>query len=179
MPEHNSIEERLGELEARVTRLEQSAVRPHGSANTDRLAAKIEERTGGTTVDTKTHPIGQLDTSFVLLAGGSTLAFDDSTEIEKLLEASDDALAIAISGLAHPVRVRLYKALLTGRKESGELLEIAGLNTTGQLYHHLQAMEDVGLVSRRSRNLWECQNQVAFLHLIAAGHWLSDWTGTD
>jgi hypothetical protein len=73
----------------------------------------------------------------------------------------------------------LYKALLTGRKESSELLEIANLNTTGQLYHHLQAMADVGLVSRRSRNLWECQNQVAFLHLIAAGQWLSDWTGVD
>lgn len=179
MPEHNTLDDRLRGLEERVGRLERQSVGGDGERQASRLADVVNERIEKESLDVSTSAIGQLEFSVLIRHKDSTFGMNDSVMLEKLMAAPAESLAKSIGGLGHPVRIDLYRALLTGPKESTELLEIAELNTTGQLYHHLQAMADVGLVERRSRNLWACQNQGAFAMMLGAGRILSGWRGED
>ncbi len=179
MLEHNSIEAALAEFRDRLERLEANVARPTGQPNMDRLGATIDERVQQEGIDSKVQPVGEVEVNALLRIPGNTWGYGDSFTLEDLLGASPEALAKGIGGLAHPVRIALFKALLTGPKESPELLAIAELNTTGQLYHHLQAMAEVGLVERRGRSLWAGQNLGAFVLLLAAGKILADWRGPE
>ncbi len=179
MSEHNSLDATLDEFRARLERLERAAAGRSGQPNMDRLGADIDERVREAGIDPATQPVGQIEVNALLRIPGNTWGYGDSFTLEDLLGISTEALAKGIGGLAHPVRIALYKALLTGPKESPELLAIAELNTTGQLYHHLQAMADVGLVERRGRSLWASQNLGAFVLLLAAGKILADWRGPE
>jgi hypothetical protein len=51
-----------------------------------------------------------------------------------------------ISGVAHPVRLQLLQALLSGAQTKAALEQLEGIGTTGQLYHHLKALEEGGWV---------------------------------
>jgi hypothetical protein len=179
MSEDNTLRQDIQKLEERVGLLERQAMgygEPlHVRALNDKLTERIEQEQ----IDLKTQAVGQVEYSIMIRSSGGTWGMSESETLEKFLDASSDSLAKSIGGLAHPVRIELFKALLTGPKESTVLLEIAGLNTTGQLYHHLTAMADVGLVERRSRNLWSAQNLGAFALLITAGYLLSEWRGGD
>ncbi|MDQ3655899.1 MAG: helix-turn-helix domain-containing protein [Chloroflexota bacterium] len=179
MSEHNTLEATLEEFRTRLDRLERTADSRSGQPNMDRLGAAIDERVEKEGINPKDQPVGQVEINALLRIPGNTWGYGDSFTLEDLLGASPDALAKGIGGLAHPVRITLFKALLTGPKESPELLAIAELNTTGQLYHHLQAMADVGLVERRGRSLWASQNPGAFVLLMAAGKILADWRGPE
>jgi hypothetical protein len=179
MTERN-LEDRVQELERRVERLEGSDANPMPPPLIDRLGKRLDERVQREELDPKVSPVGEIEVNLVIRSGGGTWAWsEDNIAFERLLAADPVAVAKGIDGLAHPVRLALAKALFDGPKESAALLEIAGLNTTGQLYHHLQAMADVGLVERRSRNLWAGQNLGAFTLLMYAGVILSNWRGPD
>ncbi len=179
MSEHNSLEAMLEEFRRRLERLERAADSRSGQPHMDRLGDVIDERVEKEGIDPKVQPVGQVEVNALLRIPGNTWGLGDSFTLEDLLGASPEALAKGVGGLAHPVRIALFKALLTGPKESPDLLTIAELNTTGQLYHHLQAMADVGLVERRGRGLWACQNLGAFVLLMAAGKLLADWRGPE
>jgi ArsR family transcriptional regulator len=179
MQERNSLEQAIDDLRARIERLEARSTDPDMPPDTGRLRASIDQRIQDQGIDPAARHVGQLSVQALLRIAGGTLTWTDDFAFEDLLAADPEALAKGIGGLAHPVRIALFKALLLGPKESAELLEIAGLNTTGQLYHHLQAMADVGLVERRSRNLWVSQNIGAFILLLAAGKALANWRGPD
>jgi hypothetical protein len=180
MSEH-STDQRLTDLEQRVALLEaggtSSSLPPSAL---DRMQQRLDDRVREQGLDPKVSPVGEIETNVIIRSRGGTWAWsEDDLQFERLLEASPDALAKGIGGLAHPVRIALAKALIDGPRESSALLEVAGLNTTGQLYHHLQAMADVGLVERRGRNLWAGQNLIAFTLLMYAGHQLAQWRGPD
>ena len=176
----HTLESRVQDLERRLDRLEASDANPMYPPVVDRLGKRLDERIERDKLDPRTSPVGEVEVNLVVRSGGGTWAWnEDSITFERLMSADPAAVARGIDGLAHPVRIALAKALIDGPKESAALLEIAGLNTTGQLYHHLQAMADVGLVERRSRNLWAGQNLGAFTLLMYAGVILSDWRGPD
>ncbi len=179
MVEHKSLEAALKDLGARLDRLERTVDSRSSQSNMDRLGATIDARVDEQGIDPKAQPVGEIEVSALLRIPGNTWGYGDSFTLESLLEGSSEALAKGVGGLAHPVRIALFKALLTGPKESPQLLTIAQLNTTGQLYHHLQAMAEVGLVERRGRSLWACQNLGAFVLLLAAGKILADWRGPE
>jgi hypothetical protein len=179
MSDDYSLRQDIQALEERVGRLERQAMGYGEPTHVRALGDKLTERVEQEQIDLKTHVVGQVEYSIIVRSSGGTWAMSESETLEKFLASSSESLARSIGGLAHPVRIELFKALLTGPKESSVLLDIAGLNTTGQLYHHLTAMADVGLVERRSRNLWSAQNLGAFALLITAGHMLSEWRGGD
>jgi hypothetical protein len=179
MSEDNPLRQDIQALEERVGRLERQAMGYGEPFQIQTLADKLTERIEREQIDLKSQVAGQLEYSILIRGSGGTWAMSESETLEKFLSYSSESLARSIAGLAHPVRIELFKALLTGPKESSVLMEIAGLNTTGQLYHHLTAMADVGLVERRSRNLWSAQNLGAFALLITSGHMLSEWRGGD
>ena len=179
-----TIEQRFTGLEARISNLE-SRIAEDGIASqippaVDRLGRMIDARVKEQGIDTATTTVGQVEASALIRHGTATLGWnEDKIEIERLFSADPEDLARGIAGLGHPARISLAKALMLGPKESAVLLEVAGLNTTGQLYHHLQAMADVGLVERRGRNLWAGANIGATVLLLSAGLLLSDWRGPE
>jgi len=143
----------------------------------DPLAELVDRRQALRPEDERGAPIGQLRLLGHLRVGGAQSGFDSSYALEQLLTVPSDRAARAFAGLAHPVRIDIYKQLLAGPQDSQTLLHAAGLNTTGQLYHHLREMEAVGLIERRGRNLWaQCHlNQVAVA--LAAAADLAGWPG--
>ncbi|WP_232790490.1 MULTISPECIES: winged helix-turn-helix domain-containing protein [unclassified Streptomyces] len=52
--------------------------------------------------------------------------------------------AETLGALGHPVRLRLIQALAEGRTAVTELMELEGLGTTGQIYHHLRQLVSAG-----------------------------------
>jgi DNA-binding transcriptional ArsR family regulator len=176
-----TVEERLDEVEQRLDHLEGThGTIPSGEILGKRVAQRLDKRIADEGLDPQVAPVGDIEQAVVIRTRAGTWVWhEDSITLERVLAADSDAVAKSIAGLAHPVRIAIARALIDGPKESAALLEIAGLNTTGQLYHHLQAMADVGLVERRSRNLWASQNLGAFALMMYAGVALADWRGPD
>lgn len=180
MSERNTGEATLEDLRARLERLERLVLAPHQGDDLDRLARLVSERAEAMDDEARQRTgqrIGQIEMHAHLRLPGQTHGIVDDFRFEDLLATSPDILARGIAGLSHPARIAICKALLDGPKETAALLDLAGLNTTGQLYHHLQAMEDVGLVNRRGRNLWASENIGAFVMLLGAGKLLANWRG--
>lgn len=57
-----------------------------------------------------------------------------------------------LAALASMPRLSLYRAVLDRPATSGELMKAAGLNTTGQLYHHLRELMNAGLIAQEGRD---------------------------
>ncbi|HVP11882.1 MAG TPA: hypothetical protein VMV94_11940 [Phycisphaerae bacterium] len=71
--------------------------------------------------------------------------------------ANPDILARTLSGVAHPDRIRLARAILTGANTHQLLAKAVSLKT-GPLYHHLRELERAGLLSMKSRNAYVLTN---------------------
>lgn len=176
LEQNTPIEAALDELRSRIERLERLVLVPHQDDDLDRLAQMVSERAERMATETLQR-IGQIEVHAHLRLPGQTHGIVDDFRFEDLLATSAETLAYGISGLSHPARIAICRTLLDGPKETSALLELAGLNTTGQLYHHLQAMAEIGLVERRGRNLWAIQNIGAFVMLLGAGKILANWRG--
>ncbi|WP_227870309.1 ArsR/SmtB family transcription factor [Streptomyces otsuchiensis] len=77
------------------------------------------------------------------------------TTTATLLETDWATLADAVSALGQPVRLRLIKALLEGRSTVAELVELDGLGTTGQIYHHLRQLVAAGWLQSAGRGRYQ------------------------
>ncbi|HEX2034804.1 MAG TPA: helix-turn-helix domain-containing protein [Chloroflexota bacterium] len=175
----------LAALRERVARLEAEAVgresRPPEEGNP--LAQQVEAAYEAASEEARRYPIGSVRLlAYFRLARPhqneyARIAEDVTAGFDTLLKLPSEGIARSLAGLAHPVRLELYKALLTGAQDSAALMEAAGLNTSGQLYHHLREMEEVGLVVRRGRNLWANVNLQAFAFALQVGKELMLWRG--
>ncbi|MFJ6574283.1 ArsR/SmtB family transcription factor [Streptomyces sp. NPDC091292] len=65
------------------------------------------------------------------------------------------AAAEPLAALGHPVRLRLLREILGGRRTAAELTELEGLGTTGQIYHHLRQLTGAGWLHTTSRGRYE------------------------
>lgn len=85
------------------------------------------------------------------------------------LTARIEAAKIAghLGGLAHPDRIRLAIAIMTGADTHMKLRTETQL-AAGPLYHHLRAMQLAGLVHQPSRNFYTLTEPGETLLLIAA-----------
>ncbi|MGI8855774.1 MAG: hypothetical protein ACR2JW_08485 [Thermomicrobiales bacterium] len=63
-----------------------------------------------------------------------------------------DGSVRVLAALASMPRLALYRAVLDHPATSGELMKAAGLNTTGQLYHHLRELMGAGLMMQEGRD---------------------------
>ncbi len=86
-----------------------------------------------------------------------------------LAEGWADAAGI-LAALGSPVRLEIVRRLLLGGETAGELQEIPGLGTSGQLYHHLRDLQSAGLVVQRRRGRYAvaADKVVPALVIIAA-----------
>ncbi|TPQ22733.1 ArsR/SmtB family transcription factor [Streptomyces sporangiiformans] len=136
-----SLPERLAALEERVARLEAGPQTPRNE--TFWALEGLRERLTGQ---------GQvLFTGALDLPTGEHYEWQQGAATDGLLEADWAEYAAAYSALGHPVRLTLLRAVLQGTRSAAELQETAGLNTTGQLYHHLKQLTATGWLNAEGR----------------------------
>lgn len=176
----------LEQLKARVAALEeriegrQPAPAGGRDGETNPFKEAVDGRFAALPEAARRRPIGTLRGIHYFRVAHGVYSGGATTDLDHLLGLSAAALARSLAGLAHPVRIELYKALLASMErgqDSAGLLAAAGLNTTGQLYHHLREMEEVGLVVRRGRNLWAAENLFWFALAMTAAEGLMNWRG--
>jgi hypothetical protein len=145
------FEERLSALEAQVAALTErlGAEPPPAEAPTetgdvfwalDGLKQRIPPDGGGAVLYTGTVRLGDQHYDWQY---GRT--------VDDVLAGDWTELAGALTALAHPVRLRLLREILGGRHGTGELAEIEGLGTTGQLHHHLRQLTAAGWLRSAGR----------------------------
>jgi len=65
------------------------------------------------------------------------------------------ATADALAALGHPVRLRLLREILGGRRTAAELAALDAVGTTGQIYHHLRQLTGAGWLHTAGRGRYE------------------------
>ncbi|MGY1856778.1 helix-turn-helix domain-containing protein [Modestobacter sp. SYSU DS0290] len=160
------IEERLAALEAqRDTALPPAAAGPPAPERfwlLQALAAEAAELPGGAVAYG-----GQ-----VRLPGGEEYAWQRTHAAEEVRTGGaedDEALAAALSALAHPVRLRLLREVLGGATTTAALAALPGLGTTGQLHHHLRQLTAAGWLRTTARGAYGVPaERVVPLHVVLA-----------
>ena len=159
---------RVRELEQRVAALEAAAERvtlagppaavPGGGGPARPIVdperfwalARLAERTGPE-FDRDGVAGSLLYAGRVATPGGGDLIWQAEHPLPDVLtEGWEDAAAV-LAALGSPVRLEIIRRLLLGGQTAGELQEIPGLGTSGQLYHHLRDLQAAGLVVQRRR----------------------------
>jgi DNA-binding transcriptional ArsR family regulator len=74
--------------------------------------------------------------------------------VRELFKRDWAAFDRVLAALGHPVRLAILKALLEGKRSKADLEKLEGLGTTGQLYHHLKALEEAGWVRSLERGVY-------------------------
>lgn len=163
---------RLRAIEDRLTALEQQ---PAGSAGAPAdlpaperfwllhaLAAEAAELPGGAVAYG-----GQ-----VRLPSGEEYAWQRTHAADEVRSATpedDDALAATLSALAHPVRLRLLREVLSGTTTTAALAALPGLGTSGQLHHHLRQLTTAGWLRTAGRGSYAVPpERVVPLHVVLA-----------
>jgi DNA-binding transcriptional ArsR family regulator len=93
-----------------------------------------------------------------------------SLPTENILQQPWSEAASALAALAHPVRLELLKMILQGKRTSQELQALAGLGTTGQLYHHLKELQAAGWLKAESRGTYRvvAERMIPLLAIVLA-----------
>lgn len=92
--------------------------------------------------------------------------------------ADPPAVARLMSGLAHPDRVRIVRAILAGADSHQTLSKASGLKA-GPLYHHLRELERAGFLRCELRNqhrVTELGRVVFFAGTLLAHRGRNQWT---
>uniref|UniRef100_A0AAU2VR19 Helix-turn-helix domain-containing protein n=1 Tax=Streptomyces sp. NBC_00008 TaxID=2903610 RepID=A0AAU2VR19_9ACTN len=63
--------------------------------------------------------------------------------------------AESLAALGHPVRLRLLREILGGRRTAAELAALDETGTTGQIYHHLRQLTGAGWLHTTGRGRYE------------------------
>jgi hypothetical protein len=144
------LTDRVAALEATVAKLVAGSATPPAGAVT------------GAAADTETFWVldglkKRIPAGAVVFAGDVPLPSGDRFEwqwgrtVSDLLSGDWSELAAALAALAHPVRLRLLRRVLTGARTVAELSADEELGTTGQLYHHLRQLVSAGWLRSSGR----------------------------
>jgi DNA-binding transcriptional ArsR family regulator len=98
---------------------------------------------------------GVLFTGVVRLPAGERYEWQQGAVTEDLLEDDWSRAAESFAALGHPVRLRLLREILGGRRTAAELAELEELGTTGQIYHHLRQLTGTGWLHTTGRGRHE------------------------
>ncbi|MCM2390947.1 ArsR/SmtB family transcription factor [Streptomyces albipurpureus] len=148
------LEERVAELERRLAVLEQREGHEHPQVGSEgdfwALEGFKEQLAAAHAADG-----GVLFTGAVRLPTNERYEWQYGTLTESLLAEDWNRAADSFAALGHPVRLRLLREILGGRRTAAELTELEGLGTTGQIYHHLRLLTAAGWLHTASRGRYE------------------------
>ena len=165
-----SVEERLAALEAQVARLagerDAGAGTPAGeAAPTDALWAL-----GGLKQRIPADGAGAVLYTGTVRTGDRNYDWQYGATVDDLLDDDWPALAGTLTALAHPVRLRLLREILGGRRGTAELAGLDGIGTTGQLHHHLRQLAAAGWLRSGARGRYDIppERAVPLLAILTA-----------
>ncbi len=154
------LEERVAELERRLTALEQVAAPGTPSLGEGDFWALdgLKDQLGR--VGDAASDGGVLFTGAVRLPAGERYEWQYGALTEGLLGSGEDRpdwseAAEPLAALGHPVRLRLLREILGGRRTAAELAELDETGTTGQIYHHLRLLTGAGWLRTTGRGRYE------------------------
>ncbi|MFF4526809.1 ArsR/SmtB family transcription factor [Streptomyces bluensis] len=98
---------------------------------------------------------GVLFTGAVRLPTGERYEWQHGTLTEDLVDDDWTRAAEPLAALGHPVRLRLLREILGGRRTAAELAELDGVGTTGQIYHHVRQLSGAGWLHTTARGRYE------------------------
>ncbi|QOV37308.1 helix-turn-helix transcriptional regulator [Streptomyces ferrugineus] len=98
---------------------------------------------------------GVLFTGTVRLPTGERYDWQHGTLTEGLLGDDWTESAESFAALGHPVRLRLLREILGGRRTAAELADLDEIGTTGQIYHHLRQLTGAGWLHTTGRGRYE------------------------
>ncbi|MFG1670896.1 ArsR/SmtB family transcription factor [Streptomyces sp. Y7] len=147
------LEERVADLERRLAALEgaRHTAAPRLGEGDFWALDGLKERLAETGVADG----GVLFTGAVRLPSGEQYAWQQGASTEELLDAEWTEAAEAFAALGHPVRLRLLREILGGRRTAAELAELDEVGTTGQIYHHLRQLTGAGWLHTAGRGRYE------------------------
>ncbi|ANJ08312.1 ArsR/SmtB family transcription factor [Streptomyces parvulus] len=143
----------MADLERRLAALEEAGERPAprpGEGDFWALEGLKEQLAELGAVDG-----GVLFTGTVRLPTGEQYAWQHGTFTDGLMDADWAESAEVFAALGHPVRLRLLREILGGRRTAAELAELDGVGTTGQIYHHLRQLTGAGWLHAAGRGRHE------------------------
>jgi DNA gyrase subunit B len=89
---------------------------------------------------------------------------------DELLNQDDGQVAGVLAALGNKQRLALLKAILEKPASAAELVERLGMGTTGQVYHHLKALQAADLVAQEERGQFAFRgHRVQSLLMLLAG----------
>ncbi|MEU1345510.1 winged helix-turn-helix domain-containing protein [Streptomyces sp. NPDC005795] len=88
-------------------------------------------------------------------AAGSPDGAEGAGEGQSAAGAYWSHTAEALAALGHPVRLRLLREILGGRRTAAELAALDETGTTGQIYHHLRQLTGAGWLQTKGRGRYE------------------------
>ncbi|WP_054814930.1 winged helix-turn-helix domain-containing protein [Nocardia arizonensis] len=150
-----NLEGRVAALERRIAALE-AATRPGHSSG-----AVAEGPNWAIRRLTADFAEAEVVNGGILFAGSGHLPAGDgygwqmSFSTDDLLLDDADSAAECLAALGSPVRLRLLRAILYGRRTAAELAELDGVGTSGQIYHHLRQLAAVGWLQTAGRGRFE------------------------
>lgn len=98
---------------------------------------------------------GVLFTGAVRMPTGEQYEWQHGALTEGLLAYEWRDAAEALAALGHPVRLRLLREIVGGRRTAAELAELEEIGTTGQIYHHLRQLTGAGWLHTTGRGRHE------------------------
>ncbi|WAX79229.1 ArsR/SmtB family transcription factor [Streptomyces sp. KMM 9044] len=152
------LEERVAALERRLAALETAE-----TAETARLGARRPGEGGFWALEGLKNQLAELGaadggvlfTGLVRLPTNEQYEWQDGSLTGGLLDEDWPAAAEPLAALGHPVRLRLLREILGGRRTAAELAELDGVGTTGQIYHHLSRLTGAGWLHTTGRGRHE------------------------
>jgi DNA-binding transcriptional ArsR family regulator len=126
------------------------------------------------------HRVGELGVAGLMGFRGyhRTGTGEDATEYvwatpgistDDVLAMDDDRNVKVLAALAHPVRLRMMKAILQQPGTAAELRERLGLTSTGQTYHALNLLQNGGMVTQQADGTYTAVNDKASGFLVLLG----------
>ncbi|MEV5437167.1 helix-turn-helix domain-containing protein [Streptomyces sp. NPDC052682] len=146
------LEQRVADLERRLAALEEARPAAPGPGEGDFWALEgFKERLA----ELGAADGGVLFTGAVRLPTGEQYVWQAGTLTGDLLDDDWQPAADAFAALGHPVRLRLLREILGGRRTAAELAELDEIGTTGQIYHHLRQLTGAGWLHTTGRGRYE------------------------
>ncbi|MFE7515637.1 ArsR/SmtB family transcription factor [Streptomyces sp. NPDC057540] len=149
------LEERVAELERRMAALEAADHPAPANAVESTLWALEGLRAELAAAGEEGEDGAVLFTGSVRLPTQERYEWQFGAFAERLFDEDWSGTADSFAALGHPVRLRLLREILGGRRTAAELADLDELGTTGQIYHHLRQLTGAGWLQTAGRGRHE------------------------
>lgn len=147
----DDVDARLRQIERRLTVLETGAAATRsageGATGDDQDPFWALRQLRSLAAD----PGAVLFTGSVHLPGDEHYEWQLTVPAEGLLESDWTMHAPELAALAHPARLQILREVLRGTRSAGDLQAVEGIDSTGQLYHHVRQLIAAGWLRMAAR----------------------------